>query len=391
MGKKNYAYINPQMLVWARTQSPFSTPEDVETYFPKISSKKLNTWERGEDIPTVNEAKKLASIYKLPFAAFYLSEEPAKKIKRYTDRRTLKGYYSSKISYNLWSEIQRIESNRDSVIEFSEDNVPVKSIPIVTDESTTEIAHAIRKYLGLKTPLRTKTAYGTNPFTYYRDIVEHSDIIVAQVSGVDIKEMKGLSMYFDTYPVIAINNKDFDRSKVFSLFHELAHIFRRSSSLCTIDIEEYNDDEETICDRIAAETLMPEVEFKQVSSNYIANCSVLDSACIERIAGRFGVSSISALRRMNETGLIQKNEFFELLQEITDEYNANIAQIEAKRKGKNIPVHYYVKFLNQNGYLLPRTILIAHASGKITHGEMCKVLGVNSKHIGNIEQAVMFK
>ena len=65
--------------------------------------------------------------------------------------------------------------------------------------------------------------------------------------------------------------------------------------------------------------------------------------------------------------------------------------IEAARKGKNVPVYYYVKYLNQNGFLLPRTILMAHAAGRITHGEMCKVLGVNSKHIGNIEQAVMFK
>ncbi len=65
--------------------------------------------------------------------------------------------------------------------------------------------------------------------------------------------------------------------------------------------------------------------------------------------------------------------------------------IEAARKGKNIPAHYYVKYLNQNGYLLPRTILIAFAAGKITHGEMCKAFGINNKHIGNIEQAVMFK
>ena len=83
--------------------------------------------------------------------------------------------------------------------------------------------------------------------------------------------------------------------------------------------------------------------------------------------------------------------FFDLFQVITEDYNENIAKIEAARKGKNIPVYYHVKYLNQNGFLLPRTVLIAHAIGKISHGEMCKALGVNSKHIGSIEQAVMFK
>ena len=95
MGKKNYAYINPKMLVWARSETPFETTESVEMTFPAISAEKLKTWENGEDYPSITEAKKLASIYKLPFSAFYLSDEPTKKVKRYTDRRTLKGYYNA--------------------------------------------------------------------------------------------------------------------------------------------------------------------------------------------------------------------------------------------------------------------------------------------------------
>lgn len=391
MGRKNYAYVNPKMLVWARSETPFKTPEAVEEIAPSITAKNLAAWEKGEDYPSITEAKKLAALYKLPFATFYLSEEPARKVKRYTDRRTLKGYYSADLSYTLWSEIQRIESNRDSILEFTDDEVPVRVIPSIVNDDVIEIATAIRAYLGLNTPLRSKTAYGTNPFNYYRNIVERNGIIVAQVSGVDIEEMKGLSIYFDSYPIIAINNKDFDRSKVFSLFHELAHIFRRSSSLCTIDMDEHSDQEETICDRIAAAALMPETAFKQIANECITRVGAANSICIDRIAGRFGVSSISALRRMHETKVISRKLFFELLNVITAEYNANIAYIEATRKGKNVPVFYHVKYLNQNGFLLPRTVLMAHASGKITHGEMCKALGVNSKHIGSIEQAVMFK
>ena len=391
MGRKNYAYVNPKMLVWARSETPFKTPEAVEEIAPSITAKNLAAWEKGEDYPSITEAKKLAALYKLPFASFYLSEEPARKVKKYTDRRTLKGYYSADLSYTLWSEIQRIESNRDSILEFTDDGVPVRVIPSIVNDGVIENATAIRAYFGLNTPLRSKTAYGTNPFNYYRNIVERNGIIVAQVSGVEIEEMKGLSIYFDSYPIIAINNKDFDRSKVFSMFHELAHIFRRSSSLCTIDMDEHSDQEETICDSIAAAALMPETAFKQIANECITRVGAVNSICIDRIAGRFGVSSISALRRMHETKVISRKLFFELLNVITAEYNANIAYIEAARKGKNVPVFYHVKYLNQNGFLLPRTVLMAHASGKITHGEMCKALGVNSKHIGSIEQAVMFK
>ena len=391
MSRKKYAYINPKMLEWARSETPFKTTKDVESHFPRIKADTLDKWEKGEEYPSITEAKKLAAIYKLPFATFYLSNTPVKKPKRYTDRRTFRGTYTEEISYSLWSEIQRIESIRESILEFSDEDLPAKTIPLIENDNISEIASAIRKFLGLKTPLRTKSAYGTNPFNYYRDIIEQNSIIVVQLSGVDIEEMKGLSIYFDAFPIIAINNKDFDRSKVFSLFHELAHIFRRSSSLCTIDIDEYSNQEEELCDRIAAEALMPEIEFKQIAAELEMRYPIIDSTFVDIISGRFGVSTLTALRRMYETSVLSRNEFFGILEVITEEYNANIARIEAQRKGKNIPVFYHVKYLNQNGYLLPKSVLNACALGRITYGEACKALGINTKHFTNIEQAVMYR
>ena len=75
---------------------------------------------------------------------------------------------------------------------------------------------------------------------------------------------------------------------------------------------------------------------------------------------------------------------------LNDEFEAKREFIEKSRKGKNIPVFFHVKYLNQQGYLFPRTILNAHANGKLSYGEMCRTLNVNSKYIGNIERAVMF-
>lgn len=387
MGKKMYAYVNPEMLVWARFETPYKTTAEVEAAHPKITADRLAAWEKGEELPSITEAKKLAEIYKLPFAAFYLSEVPAKKIRRYTDRRTPNGQPVGDLSYKLWSEIRRIESNRDSILEFSAGDAAFRPIPNIENDDIGEIAAAIRDHLGLNTPLRTKTEYGHNPFNYYRDIVERSGIIVAQVYGVAIEEMKGLSVYYEPYPVIAVNSKDYDRSKVFSLFHELAHIFRRSSSLCTIDADEYGDSEERICDRIAAAALMPDAAFGKIAGEYASG--MIDPISVGRIADRFGVSTFSALRRMFETEIIDRKTFSDLLHVITAEYNANIERIDAERKRKGMNVPYHLRYLTKNGHLLPRTVLIAYASGKITHGEMCKALGVKSRHIGNIEQAVM--
>ena len=391
VAKKNYAYINPEMLLWARSETPFNTVEDVEMLFPSIDAKNLKAWENGDSYPSITEAKKLSKIYKLPFAAFYLSEVPAKKIKKYTDRRTLKGYFTETISYDLWCEIQRIESNRECMLELLDEETVTKKIPNNLEDNIDKIAITIRDFLGLNTPLRSKSAYGNNPFNYYRNLLERSGIIVSQISSVSLEEMKGVSIFYEVYPIVGINNKDYDRSKVFSLFHELAHIFRRSSSLCTIDIDEYNNHEEYICDRIAAEVLMPTATFKHLANEYIVRNGAINSECISSIAGRFGVSTLSTLRRLHEVKIINKSEFFELFDQISAEYNATLAYLESSRKGKNIPVHYHVKYLNQNGFLLPRVLLTAHGNGIITHGELCRALGIKSKHIASIEQAVLYK
>lgn len=177
---------------------------------------------------------------------------------------------------------------------------------------------------------------------------------------------------------------------MFSLFHELAHLARRSSSLCRIDFDERNDEEEKICDNIAAATLLPKRPFLEIAKKIFAKYDEWSSVSLQAVGDKFGVSSVVVLRRLYELGSIRKSMYIKIYKILNDEFEANRELIEQSRRGKNIPVHFYVKYLNQQGYLFPRAILNAHANGKLTYGEMCKTLNVNSKHIGNIERAVMF-
>lgn len=393
MAAKNYAYVNKEMLLWARGETPFTTAEEAAPYLSGITAEKLAAWEDGSDYPSINEAKKLAALYRVPLACFYLSSPPEKRVKRYTDRRTLNGTVYCETSYELWSEISRIEANREKLLEYiDEDESTSYTFPsFEADLSVNAIADRLRSFLGIHLPFKNKSAYNSNAFNYFRSIFEHKGIIVAQISGVSLNEMRGLSVFHDSCPIVAINNKDFERAKVFSMFHELAHLVRRSSSLCKIDFDERNDDEEKICDRIAAATLLPETGFREVANKVFASYGEWSSICFQDIGDKFGVSSVVVLRRLYELGCIRNSAYYQIYKALNDEFEANRIFIEMSRKGKNIPVHYYVKYLNQQGYLFPRAILNAHASGKLTYGEMCRTLNVNSKHIGDIERAVMFR
>lgn len=392
MAKKNLAFINKNMLIWARGETPFASSIDQLTQrFPRISGEKLRKWESGEELPSIREAKDLAKIYKVPFACFFLSEIPAKKPKRYTDRRTKIGTDYGEMSYELWDEISRICSDRDTLLEYVDEEIYSPSpIPMVkTTDSVERVATIIRDYLKLPVSFRYKKDYSGNSFNYFRDILERHGIIVAQISSISLSEMKGLSIYEDIFPIVAINNKDYEKAKTFSLFHEVAHLIRRSSSLCLIDDDARNDDEEKICDRIATEVLMNRAEFKRIAETVLSKEGEWNSISLMNLADKFGVSTVAAFRRLHDLSIISDKDYYEMYQDINDDFEANIKAIEAARVGKDIPFYFHVRYVNRHGHLLPRMIVNAQSTGRITIGEACKIMNIKSKYYGDIARAVM--
>ena len=392
MGKKNYAFVNKEMLIWARSETPFAnSAEELCLRFPRLKLDKLQKWELGEELPTIREAKDLASIYKLPFACFYLTTPPEKKPKRYTDRRTALGTEYGEMSYELWTEVSRICSDRETLLEFDDKELnPETSLPMVNPSDSIEtISEMIRDYLQLPRSFRYKKEYGNNSFNYFRDVLERHGIIVAQISSVSLREMKGLSIFEERFPIVAINNKDYERAKVFSVFHEVAHLVRRSSSICLIDDDVRNDDEEKICDRIAAEVLMERKEFSKVAAHVFEKQRKWDNLALLALADKFGVSTVAAFRRLHDLSIITDKQYYEMYKDINSAFEDNIKAIEAARAGKDIPYFYHVRYVNSHGHLLPRMIVTAQYEGKITLGEACKTMNIKSKYFNEIARAVM--
>lgn len=381
------AYINPTMLKWAREQTPFKTVDDVSRRKPTIKADKLAAWEDGTTSPSMTAAKELAQLYKLPFAAFFLDVPPEKPVVKYQDRRTMTGALYRDDNYELWAETQRVNNNRDLIVELYAD-AEIQPLKIPTFDATAtidEIADSVRGFLGIQTPFTYKKIYGNNAFRYYRDLLEHHDICVAQINGVELSEMKGFSLAYEAIPIIGINGKDFERAKVFSLFHELAHIIRRTSSLCMIDFDTRNDDEEKLCDKIAATILMPKMAFTSVTKQMFKAENEWSMACLWKIADKFGVSVTSVIRRLREVGLITSNEYQDL-------YKMAQADFEASQsKNHSTPLaEYHQKYINSQGYLFSRTVFNAYGRGSISYGELCRTLNINGKHVGNLERSVMF-
>lgn len=384
MGTKNYAYINFEMLKWAREQTPIKL-EDIPIRIKDIKSENVEKWENGDELPSVTEAKKLCGLYDIPFSALFLSEIPNRDNTTYIDRRTYKDNLDKEISYELWKEINRLKSCRECAIELLDLNEYKNVFDELDFENNSEInSQKVREIFNIETPFKNKTAYGNKAFNFFRDKIESKGIMVLQIEGISIKEIRGLSLNYQILPIIGVNKNDSDRAKVFTLFHELAHLIRRTSNLCLVDFNDREDEEEKICNRLASDILIPG---NSINTN-VQGKDVSDDKEIEILSNKYAVSKFVIIKKLYDLNIID----FTLYKSKYDTYLNNFNEIKEikKAQGKKIIVTQDKKLISSNGRLYPRIILDAYYDGKISFGEVCNTLNINSSYIENVERMVMF-
>lgn len=384
MGNKNYAYINCEMLKWARERTPIKI-EEIPLRMKEFSNEQIENWENGTEYPSVNQAKKLCNLYDIPFAALYLSKLPNVDNTTYIDRRTYMDNLEGDISYELWKEINRLKSCRECAIELlnlEEYRNVFKDIN--PNFSTNDISTKIREIFNIETPFKNKTAYSNNAFNYFRNKIESKGVMVLQIENISIKEIRGISLNYDILPIIAVNKNDSDRAKVFTLFHEISHLVRRTSNLCLIDFNEREDEEEKICNNLAANILIPEITLDSI----INGKDLSDDRVITNLSDRYAVSKFVIIKRLYDLNKIDFVLYKSKYEKYLDIFN-EIKKIK-KKQGQKIIVTQDKKLISSSGKLYPKIILNAYYEGKISFGEVCNTLNVNSRYIDNIERMVMF-
>lgn len=384
MGNKNYAYINCEMLKWARERTPIKI-EEISLRMKEFSNEQIENWENGTEYPSVNQAKKLCNLYDIPFAALYLSKLPNVDNTTYIDRRTYMDNLKGDISYELWKEINRLKSCRECAIELlnlEEYRNVFKDIN--PNFSTNDISTKIREIFNIETPFKNKTAYSNNAFNYFRNKIESKGVMVLQIENISIKEIRGISLNYEILPIIAVNKNDSDRAKVFTLFHEIAHLVRRTSNLCLIDFNEREDEEEKICNNLAANILIPEITLDSI----INGKDLSDDRVITNLSDRYAVSKFVIIKRLYDLNKIDFVLYKSKYEKYLDIFN-EIKKIK-KKQGQKIIVTQDKKLISSSGKLYPKIILNAYYEGKISFGEVCNTLNVNSRYIDNIERMVMF-
>jgi Zn-dependent peptidase ImmA (M78 family) len=379
------AYIDKSVLKKLREQKKvsFGYIEKTTGFLQAIIEKWENdTLTDEKSFPTIVQAKKLARCYRVPFAAFFMSEAnlPTGTLPNMVNKRTqFLGTSTDESSINL--AVFDLIAKRDLLLETNEElgiGTETYTPPIIAGNAT-EWAIFIRAFFEIYLSEQYKLKSPRQFYLYIREKVERKGIFVSCFNGVSVDDCRGLAVYNDTLPIIGLNSDDRPPAKSFSIFHEIVHIFKKSSSFCnTLFVNDSIDDEEVFCNAVAGEVLVPTDALQAIIRE--PRFKTLDSGTIKIIADSFCVSREVITRRLFNLGEINKNEFDTLNALFAVELRQDKQKLKEQSAGR-IPKNVPRETFDKNSNVLCTALMLAYGEGVFSKYDVASFLAVKPKHI----------
>lgn len=331
--------ISEPVLSWALDRS--GKRAVIERKFPKLS-----LWLRGMAQPTLRQIEELAKVTSTPLGYLFLSEPPDERLP-IPLFRTHGVEPLRRPSPDLLETVQTMERRqawmRDYLIE--QGNEPftfVRSEQISNDPKS--IARQIRRLLGLDEQWAAKQYTWTGALRELQKKVEEVGILLAVSSIVgnnthrrlEPSEFRGFVLVDEYAPLVFVNGADSKAAQMFTLAHELAHIWFGSSAAFDLrELEPADDEIERACNLVAAELLVAADELRAFWPSIREN-----PERYQAVARQFKVSEIVAARRALDLQLITKREYLSSIKPIRNKIV--ILLDEVKRAGIFMPRRIYV-------------------------------------------------
>jgi len=388
----NQAKINPSVLRWARVRMKLSEAEVARKIGLKEGIERLRKWETGEEFPTFHQAQELARVLHVPFGYLFLSEPPQTTLP-IADFRMLpkaqKGEFSPDLEEVLNDARRKSDWLRERRMEAGQSPLPfIGRFSIHTPPKT--ISDDIRAVLHLPVP----TARNAKTWEeHLRILVQHAEqagIIVLQSGCVgsnthrklSVEEFRGFALADPYAPLVFLNARDSIKGRIFTLAHELAHLWTGTSGVSNplaISPERYEgffgpNDLERLCNQVAAELLVPE----QLLVSRWRNPWTEES--VQELAKEFRVSTLVILIRVYETGLIPAREFRAAYEEAVRHMQERIREESSNAGGGD----FYRTFYTRNGRILLDEVTQAIREGSLLYREAASLLNINLKTLANV-------
>jgi Zn-dependent peptidase ImmA (M78 family) len=322
----NRVAIQPKLLRWACERAGFDRA-DLEHKFPQLAA-----WVDRTAQPTLKQLEAFAKATYTPVGYFFLPEPPVEKIPipdfRAPGNERI-GHPSPDLLDTIYVCQQRQEWFRSYARSMGEGPLAFVGSSRVQDEIVPTAAR-IRSALGFDVNERRRMPTWTDALRHFIEQADGLGILV-MCNGVvhnnnyrhlDPQEFRGFAMADDLAPLVFINGADTKAAQMFTLAHELAHIWLGQSAVSDSQpVTMPDQDVECWCNEVAAELLVP---LELMRHEYNSGAAVPDET--NRLARRFKVSTLVILRRILDVGGLTPQEFW-------DAYHAEVDRLRAIPRG----------------------------------------------------------
>jgi Zn-dependent peptidase ImmA (M78 family) len=265
---------------------------------------KWRLWLNGEAQPTLKQLEDFARLTHTAIGYFFLPQPPAVALP-VPDFRTLRDEALAEPSSGLLDILYLCQQRQD----WYRDHARMHGLPALPfvgsaslQETPEAVARRLRETLGLSTEARRKLATWTDALRQL--IVKAEDagamVMVSSVVGsnshrkLDVGEFRGFALADNLAPLIFLNGADSKAAQMFTLAHELAHLWLGATGVSDTQAGQVPEQQtERWCNQVAAELLMP---LKELQTMHQRDAPIPGE--IQRLAREFKVSSLVALRRL---------------------------------------------------------------------------------------------
>jgi Zn-dependent peptidase ImmA (M78 family) len=366
--------VSPDRIRWARERARMTTAELTKRF------KHIEAWEAGDRLPTLKQLESFAKATYAPIGFFFLPEPP-REVVPIPDFRTVRDAGVSRPSPDLLDTLYVCQQRQDWYRDFArtESEEPLTFVDSLTVDTPVEsAADQIRRALGFDVAERREMGTWADAL---RRFIEQADAagILVMVSGVvgnnnrrklDPDEFRGFALSDAYAPLVFINGADSKSAQMFTLAHEIAHLWIGATALSDVDpqvppvsrVEQW-------CNQVAAELLVPMATLRQVHR------TVVGADEVSLLARYFKVSTLVVLRRMRDLGVLTGERYWEA-------YEAELVKIRAAKKSPGGDF-----YLTQGARLskrFARALIVSTMEGRSTFTQAFQLLGVSK--IGTFQE-----
>lgn len=361
--------VNPQLLRWARTRAR-ADELDLAIRFPK-----LGEWERQERQPTLKQLESYARATLTPIGYFFLPEPPVERVP-IPDFRTMADRELQRPSPNLLETVYLCQQRQAWYREHAqaEGLGAADFIGSATLQSGVEaVADGIRQRLGFS--VEARRAYGSWEEALRKFIGQVDAVgVMVMCSGVvlnnnhrrlDPEEFRGFAIADELAPLVFVNGADSKSAQMFTLAHEVAHLWLGQSALSNAEASrEDGPAVERWCNKVAAELLVP---MRMLRGDLVPG-ERLDVS-VPRLARLYKVSTLVVLRRLFDAGSVPQQTYWEA-------YRAEVARLLALPRpagGGN----FYLSQAARVSKRFARALVGSTLEGRTLYRDAMQMLGIS--------------